>query len=310
MNKYRSWEDVPDNLKTKTALGRAGLRPAPGQQPTAVKTSNYYKTPDYDLYDVGQAVPKRKMTPKQQEALAKAQAASEAARTCQGCGFVEELGRPYRGKWYVRNGHCPSCREAIHEAVWREGAREDAAAWALSLIDAGDFIIMDTETTDLDGEVIELAIIDPSGATLFNRRFNPISPVSPGATAVNGLTNDMLASERPFPEMYKELASILAGASVVVIYNAGFDDGRLWHTCDLHGLLPIEYKSACAMEEYAAFVGERRGDGFRWQPLPGGDHTALGDCLATLDLIRHMAQAQVEPTAVSGAGNLTAVSKG
>lgn len=293
MNEYRSWEDVPDTLKTKTALGRMGLRLAPGQQPTAVKTSSYYKTPDYDLYDVAQAIPKREMTPKQQAALAKAQAASLEARTCKGCGFVEELGRPYRGKWYVRDGYCPSC----HEIIRIEQAQYDAAEWARQLLDGGDFIIMDTETTGLEGEIVELAIIDASGRALFNGRFNPLTPVEPEAAAIHGLTDEVLASERPFPEAYKEVAGILTGASVVVIYNAAFDDGRLQDTCELHNLPVIEYRSACAMEEYAAFVGELRGGGFRWQPLPGGDHSALGDCRATLDLIHHMAQA--EETAVS-----------
>lgn len=293
MNKYRNWEDVPDNLKTKTALGRIGLRPAPDQQPAAVKTSSYYKTPDYNLFDIAHAVPKRQMTPKQAAALAKAQAASLEARTCKGCGFVEELGRPYRGKWYVKNGYCPRCRESI----WIEQAGEDAAAWARQLLSSGDFVIMDTETTGLDGEIVELAVIDATGRALFNRRFNPISEMFPGATAVHGLTTEMLASELPFPEAYEELSRILAGASVVVIYNADFDNGRLQDTCKLHGLPPIEYKSACAMEEYAAFVGDWQGDGFRWQPLMGGDHSALGDCLATLDVMREMAQ--VETTAVS-----------
>ncbi len=44
------------------------------------------------------------------------------------------------------------------------------------------------------------------------------------------------------------------------------------------------------MRRYAAYVGEpsKRG-GYRNQKLPGGDHTALGDALATLRLIEEMA---------------------
>jgi DNA polymerase-3 subunit epsilon len=46
----------------------------------------------------------------------------------------------------------------------------------------------------------------------------------------------------------------------------------------------------CAMRRYAAYVGEpsKRG-GYRSQKLPGGDHSALGDALATLQLIEEMA---------------------
>ena len=44
------------------------------------------------------------------------------------------------------------------------------------------------------------------------------------------------------------------------------------------------------MRRYAAYVGEpsKRG-GYRSQKLPGGDHSALGDALATLRLIEEMA---------------------
>jgi DNA polymerase-3 subunit epsilon len=46
----------------------------------------------------------------------------------------------------------------------------------------------------------------------------------------------------------------------------------------------------CAMRRYAAYVGEpsKRG-GTRSQKLPGGNHSALGDALATLRLIEEMA---------------------
>jgi DNA polymerase-3 subunit epsilon len=46
------------------------------------------------------------------------------------------------------------------------------------------------------------------------------------------------------------------------------------------------------MLQYAAYVGdwsEYRGS-YRRQPLPGGDHTALGDALACLALIKAMAK--------------------
>lgn len=281
MDKYSNWEDVPDNLKTKTSLGRMGLRLAHGQQPVAIKTSRHYRTPDYALYDVATAVPKKEMSPAQQAALGKAQDASLAARTCQGCGFVEELGRPYRGKWYVKNGHCPACRHLNRI----EQAKEGAAMWANQLLDAGDFVVLDTETTGLVGELVEVAVIGADGQTLFNRRLNPLTAVEPGAAYIHGLTNEILAQERSFGEVYDELAQVLTSKSTVIIYNAAFDNGRLQHTCRLHNLPMIAYESDCAMEQYAAYIGDWSDywGSFRWQKLPGGDHSALGDCLATLN---------------------------
>jgi DNA polymerase-3 subunit epsilon len=45
------------------------------------------------------------------------------------------------------------------------------------------------------------------------------------------------------------------------------------------------------MRQYAAFVGEwnEYHGNYRWQRLPGGDHSALGDARATLSLLKRMA---------------------
>ncbi|NJO78661.1 MAG: hypothetical protein HC827_09085 [Cyanobacteria bacterium RM1_2_2] len=45
------------------------------------------------------------------------------------------------------------------------------------------------------------------------------------------------------------------------------------------------------MKWYSQWVGEwneLHGD-YRWQKLPSGDHSALGDCRATLTIIQEMA---------------------
>jgi DNA polymerase-3 subunit epsilon len=46
------------------------------------------------------------------------------------------------------------------------------------------------------------------------------------------------------------------------------------------------------MLKHAEWVGEWNDyhGSFRWQKLVGGDHSALGDCLATLETIRKMAE--------------------
>jgi DNA polymerase-3 subunit epsilon len=47
------------------------------------------------------------------------------------------------------------------------------------------------------------------------------------------------------------------------------------------------------MKRYAQFVGEwsERYEDYRYQPLPGGDHRALGDARAALAVLRRMAAA-------------------
>lgn len=87
MDTYSDWKDVPANLKTKTALKQMGLKLKRGQQPVAIKTHWDYKIPDYNLYEVSEAVP-NVVSDKQRAALEKAKAESLKKRTCtvSGCG--------------------------------------------------------------------------------------------------------------------------------------------------------------------------------------------------------------------------------
>lgn len=287
---YGRWEDVPPNLKTKTQLGREGLRPAKGQQPAALKTHWDESIPAYDLYDVAAAVPKRVPTAAQLAAIEKAKAASLAARTCRQCEFIEELGRYYRGKPCIVDGLCPYCREAAE----RKADRQAAVEWARGILarPTASVLILDTETTGLEGEVVELAIIDLAGEVRFNGRFRPIQKMGEGAAAVHGITAEMLANEPAWSERYEEIKGILQAAELVLIYNARFDVRRLADTCYWYGVERIKFGRACLMEWYSQWVNDWSDywEGYRWQRLPGGDHTAVGDCRAALDVLKRMAE--------------------
>jgi DNA polymerase-3 subunit epsilon len=94
-------------------------------------------------------------------------------------------------------------------------------------------------------------------------------------------------------EVYPDLLEALWGRRVIV-YNASYDR-RVWdaevRSLGARGALAGEQPPwECAMRRYAAYVGEpsKRG-GYRSQKLTGGDHSALGDALATLRLIEEMA---------------------
>lgn len=288
---YTRWEDVPEHLKTKTQLGKMGLRPGKDQKPVGVKTSRDRKTPERDLFEVSGAVSKRQVSEKQAAALQKAQAASLERRTCRGCGWVEELGRHYRRKVYVRDGYCSGCREEMRLQEQIVNDEREAIQWARDVLNMDGVVFLDTETTGLGGEVIELAIVGREGQVLFNSRFRPQLEIEPDAAAVHGLTAEMLAGEPDWSERYEEIKATLTGAQKVLIFNAGFDVGRIWYTCRLRDLEGFEFKNECVMEWYSQFCGvwSRRHGSYTWQGLPGGDHRALGDCLAALDVVKGMA---------------------
>lgn len=292
-NEYSRWEDVPANLKTKSSLKQMGLKLKRGQQPVAIKTHWDYKIPDYNLYEVSEAVP-NVVSDKQREAAAKAQQKSLEARTCTNCGWVEDLSRHYKGKQYISGGLCPYCREDQE----RESDRNEAIEWARQILQRSDVLILDTETTDLDGEVIELAIINLKGETVYSQRFNPTRDISAGAQAVHGLTNEVLVNEPRFAQCAPELFQLLTAAGLVLIYNSAFDINRLAYTSALHGVDMPAFKSDCLMEWYAQFVNEWSSyhQSYRWLPLNGG-HDALGDCRAALDVLKEMAALEAQQPA-------------
>jgi DNA polymerase III subunit epsilon len=171
----------------------------------------------------------------------------------------------------------------------------DSVTWARSLMESGGFCVLDSETTGLKPPVgfVEIAIVGANAKTLFEGTVRPGCRIEPGATRIHGHTARSLASSPPFFEVYPDLLEALWGRRVVV-YNASYDR-RVWdaevRSLGARGALAGELPPwECAMRRYAAYVGEpsKRG-GYRNQKLAGGDHSALGDALATLRLIEEMA---------------------
>lgn len=169
--------------------------------------------------------------------------------------------------------------------------REQASAWARYVLGLppGKVLILDTETCDLHGEIIELAIIDTAGSELYNRRFKPLTPIRAGAYHVHGISAEMLENEHNFAFEYPQIKAILDAASVVLIYNAPFDVSCLDATCNLHSVPELAFHSACIMRQYAQWYGEWKRGQPRWQKLTGGDHSALGDARAALAMLKKMA---------------------
>lgn len=178
-----------------------------------------------------------------------------------------------------------------------ETAHQGAVDWARKLLerDSQSWVILDTETTGLDqnAEVIQIGAIDGAGSVLMdNVLVKPARPIPPDAMAIHHITNEMVANAPSFPDVLPTLRDAVKG-KLLVIYNAQYDSRLLKQSARAHNIdlqLGIEGWT-CAMLEYADWVGDwndHHGN-FRWQKLAGGDHSALGDCRATLDVISRMA---------------------
>jgi DNA polymerase III subunit epsilon len=178
-------------------------------------------------------------------------------------------------------------------------ARASSIQWAKDIlaIPADQLLILDTETTGLDNtaEIVQLSIIDGAGDVVINTFVHPTRPIPPEATAIHHITNQDVAVAPKWETVFTLLQKIVEGKTLV-IYNKDYDLRLIKQSSIAAGIsFPvIGCKDVqCAMQAYSEFVGEwndYRGS-FRWQKLTGGDHSALGDCRATLDLIRKMADA-------------------
>lgn len=164
---------------------------------------------------------------------------------------------------------------------------DTARAW----LSDPDCVVLDFETTGWVGVACEVAIVDMAGEVLFNARLWPNAPMDPGAERAHGITMDSLVGEPTWNDIVRHVAECLHRRTVLT-YGVTFDRGVLERENKRHGtvlVVPREWR--CAMQLYRQWLGEPRA-----VKLPGGDHSALGDCRAALEVLRRVA-AGPAPTA-------------
>ena len=148
---------------------------------------------------------------------------------------------------------------------------------------------VDTETTGLyrnDGDdLVEVAVVDDDGGVRLSTLVHPGRPIPACATAIHGITHEMVAEAPPADEVRRIVSDLCAGRRVV-IYNANFDRQFL----DLSKAASIN----CCMLRFAKYYGEWNEyyGNYRWQKLgtaaletgfrwpESGAHRALADALA------------------------------
>lgn len=216
---------------------------------------------------------------------------------------------------------CARCRQSIDHRLTRKQAEPRAGELCEHCNDRRNSIehsrellagcvILDSETTGLNtrlDEMVQLSIINHYGEPLINTYIKPGEHAlermymrgSGGRSAfdIHGISREMLADAPTWAQVYPKLRLILRD-KVLVVYNLDYDYDMFLNLSKDLPAIPLR-DSTCAMWMYAAFVGKIRYErgrrwnerswSYRWQKLPGGDHSALGDCLATLNIIKRMA---------------------
>ncbi len=165
-------------------------------------------------------------------------------------------------------------------------------------------LFFDTETTGLGpaDEIVEVGIVDAEGKTLLQSLVRPVGRIPFDASAVHGITNEMVLGAPTWEEVWPDVQALFAGRTVG-IFNAEFDLRMMRQSHQRHGLewQPMGGNAFCVMKLYARFYGERLGIGnARWQGLQKAGrqcgipsrnaHRAVDDARLASQVFRHMAQ--------------------
>ncbi len=197
---------------------------------------------------------------------------------------------------------CATCHELLSSTGRCKRCQTErvrVAEAAARLLGRTDVFILDTETTGLkNAEVIELALVDTTGAVRLNTLIKPQTQVmNPHAERVHGISLRELDKEPSWPEVLPEFVTLTQNATVLA-WNAPFDARMLEQTSARWGLPHPKLLYICAMRLYARTHG-RSSYGLHKAVTTEGlealltqhtSHRALGDVVFVLELLRRLAQ--------------------
>lgn len=173
--------------------------------------------------------------------------------------------------------------------------------FALSQNEPKRFIVLDLETTGLDrekDEILQISIIDGSGATLYNSYVKPNYFKSwDKAAEINGITPEMVQGCRTIEQQRKAIQKILFSADTILTYNGIYFDLPFLQAKGF--CVPEDAKLEDLMPDFAEVFGEwdEIHGSYKWQRLTkcaayyGYEfkaHDSLEDCKATLYCYKKM----------------------
>lgn len=180
-------------------------------------------------------------------------------------------------------------------------ARAASVAWAQAVTANPHTLFLDTETLgkEKDAEICDIGLVRIDGTVELDQLIKPTIPIPADASAIHGITNEMVA-DAPTWEEFWPLSDVLFSGPLVV-FNAGYDVPILKHAFKCVGSEPV-IEAQCAMLEFARYMGVPGFKGqWKWHRLdiacaefgiqPGG-HRALADAEACRQVVIAMAGGQ------------------
>jgi DNA polymerase-3 subunit epsilon len=282
MEKYKRWADVPEHLKSKTYCNKNRLS-LKNIKPCAM-VYQYINRTWVDLYDIRNLDPKPSLTPKQLKGILQANKTREDLYTCKLC-------KTFSTRTVSKETHlCKECFKLHKDSLYHTNIAIHALNRRLSWTNPetrDKFVILDIESTGLnyDDEVVEIAIVDTSGNTLYNQLIKPSKPIPSEVVELHGITNEMVYNAPNISEVAEELDIILKDKTILA-FNSSFDQRILEYSLSKYNIIR-SYKWDCVMynqmeiletDRYISLINSV-GDTFIQE------HRAKSDCMLIYHLI-------------------------
>jgi hypothetical protein len=158
---------------------------------------------------------------------------------------------------------------------------------ARALIEPGAAVVIDTETTDFDGYLVEIAVVDAAtGEVLLASLVRPGEPSSAEALSVHGISDAEAAAAPTLTQIAPQLLAAI-GERTILAYNADFDRSVLARHADRDG---VNLPRLLDPDRWECVMDLRT----RWLDLEHrlaleGGHRAVSDCQAARTVLHAIA---------------------
>lgn len=121
----------------------------------------------------------------------------------------------------------------LHLPEREKEALDQLKSWATW----GGWVVLDTETTGLDGHVIEISVLTAGGEVLIDTLVqSEHKSLTEEARGIHGITEEDLADAPRWEKVWPELRRVVTGKEVLA-YNAQFDAERITETLQDHDII-------------------------------------------------------------------------
>lgn len=162
----------------------------------------------------------------------------------------------------------------------------------LADLNKDEAVILDTETTGFgpSTEILELAIISTKdGSAIWNETYKPVwTDEWYHAEKIHGISPQQVADKPHIYDHMRELRELLGGREVI-IYNKRYDVPLFpdsLHTAKTHVCAMEAYKEWAMAAKWVSLINAAKEASYEFPEV--AQHTAIGDCKATLAVVNYI----------------------